>query len=149
MSNISRKYTTEKIRKNMYENDTNTMQCRENESRFHYLWAIGTKYIDSLLEIEQQKAIIRSTRTRGGGRQKVQGGNLQQEVVWSGSPIKWSTPLALMETVKTQHIWEERWREYTKMMVLQQVKKLETNSSGTYEGFFWGTFRTHFWELNF
>ena len=40
------------------------------------------------------------TRTRGRGRQKIQGGNLQQEVVRNGSPIKWSTPLPLMATVK-------------------------------------------------
>ena len=40
------------------------------------------------------------TRTRGRGRQKIQGGNLQQEVVRNGSLIKLSTPLPLMATVK-------------------------------------------------
>ena len=41
-----------------------------------------------------------ATRTRGGGRDKSQGGNLQQEVVGSGSLIKWSTPLTRMDTVQ-------------------------------------------------
>ena len=44
------------------------------------------------------------TRTRGRGRQKIQGGNLQQEVVRNGSPIKWSTPLPLMATVKRHNM---------------------------------------------
>ena len=34
---------------------------------------------------------------------------------------------------KTQHVREERWREYSRMMVLQQVNKLETNCNGTCE----------------
>ena len=70
------------------------------------------KQIEALLWTE--------TRTRGGGRNKSQGGIQQQDVVRSGSPIKWSTPLPLMATVKTQHVREERWRETTRMMVLQQ-----------------------------
>ena len=28
-----------------------------------------------------------------------------------------------MATVKTQHVREERWREYTRMMVFQQVDR--------------------------
>ena len=36
-----------------------------------------------------------------------------------------------MATVKTQHIREERWREYSRMMVLQQVNRLETKRNGT------------------
>ena len=74
-----------------------------------------------------------ATRTRGGGRKKIQGGFLQQEVVRSGSPIKWSTPLPLMATVQTQMVREEGWSEYTRMMVLQQQDSLETTESGPYE----------------
>ena len=70
------------------------------------------KQIEALLWTE--------TRASGGGRNKSQGGIQQQDVVRSGSPIKWSTPLPLMATVKTQHVREERWRETTRMMVLQQ-----------------------------
>ena len=33
--------------------------------------------------------------------------------------------VTLMATVKTQHAREERWREYTRMMVLQQVDSLQ------------------------
>ena len=57
--------------------------------------------------MEQQKtnrrySVDKRNRTRGGGRYKIPGGDLQQGVVWSGSPIKWSMPLPLMATVKTQ-----------------------------------------------
>ena len=38
-----------------------------------------------------------------------------------------------MVTIKKQHIREERWREYTRMMVLQKVSRMETNRSGTNE----------------
>ena len=38
-----------------------------------------------------------------------------------------------MVTVKTQMVREERWRETTRMMVLQQVNRLEITESGTYE----------------
>ena len=42
-------------------------------------------------------------------------------------------PQPRMVTVKTQHIREERWGEYTRMMVLQQVNGIKTDRSGTYE----------------
>ena len=39
-----------------------------------------------------------------------------------------------MAAVKTQHVREERWREYTRMMVLLQEDSLEANrKNGIYE----------------
>ena len=52
-----------------------------------------------------------TTRTRGGGRHKRQGGNQKQEVVRGRSSIKWLTPLTRTATVQTQQVREERWRE--------------------------------------
>ena len=40
---------------------------------------------------------------------------------------------SLIVTIKKQQIREERWKEYTRMMVLKQVNRLETNRSGTNE----------------
>ena len=36
------------------------------------------------------------------------------------------SPLPLMGTVKTQMVREKRWRETTRMMILQQQENLET-----------------------
>jgi hypothetical protein len=44
----------------------------------------------------------------------------QQDMVWSRSQIKWSTQLPLKAAVKTQQVREERWRETTRMIALQQ-----------------------------
>ncbi len=62
-----------------------------------------------------------ATRTRGGGRNKSQGGIQQQDVVRYRSPIKWSTPLPLMATFQTQHVREERWKENWLPVVVVQV----------------------------
>ncbi len=48
------------------------------------------------------------------GRNKIQGGIQQQDVVRSGSLVKWSTLLPLMATVQTQYVREEIWRENIK-----------------------------------
>jgi hypothetical protein len=70
---------------------------------------------------KQIEALLwKETRTRGGGRNKSQGGIQQQDVFRNDSPIKWSMSQPLMATVKTQHVREGKWRETTRMMVLQQ-----------------------------
>jgi hypothetical protein len=77
---------------------------------------------ESEIPSESKKKIFKwtETRTRGRGRYKSEGGIQQQDVVRSRSSIKWSTPIPLMATVQTQQIREERWRENTRMMALQQ-----------------------------
>ena len=78
-----------------------------------------------------------ATRTRGGGRNKSQGGNLQKEVVRSRSPIKWSnaTNQDGYSSKAQQVLDREMERNYKRIMVLQTAGQLGNTTEVDYMRF--------------